>query len=449
MRKEHVDELLSRSMEEPLTGADAARVDRHLGECDRCTQVLRSLRRTDVLLAQRAADGILPEMPHIDTKARHAPFTFALGGFAALGALMLVVAIAGRLTAPGGPPNQLPSAGQTRGLFIVVAEPQISQSAPGGNTVALGAYTRVLALPVTAGNSSTYDLEGFAWSELVRFDERSAVAYWRTAQDRRSPPFELVLLDLQTGGKRVIDRLAEGAPLGAPVWSTDRQTLHYATSSSVGLIVRTSPVPAEARLIAADVASGQTRVVASYRAQFPVIPAFANGQIVGGFRWSDRSGEVTYEVVDLRTGATVSRVPSKFFAEVSASARGLIAGVDRPFEAQAHSIDIVSAEDGRLVTQMDTPGFAGAIFWPDTDGIVYGVGTTLRSFDVRTETSRTIYSGDTDVVPIAFDETGRRLIARYGREFLLLRRSGDALEREMVAPPRASTAQPLGFFGHE
>ncbi|MGH2499228.1 MAG: hypothetical protein ACRDF0_03935, partial [Candidatus Limnocylindria bacterium] len=216
---------------------------------------------------------------------------------------------------------------------------------------------------------------------------------------------------------------AQGSPM-RPAWSADGQRLVFTIRSDATAQLPPVP-PATTTLNVVDLESGEQRELARYADEHPLEPAYADADVVAGFR-GFHDGE--YEALDLRSGAALRSAPvSELFQGVVTSADGAVAGIVRPFEAEPTLLRVWRGADFATElarVEQDVP--FEVLFWPGRTELVYARGEALWAMDYLNGERRMIRSGAG--TPVAFTPDGRFLALRIeSRAYLVLEREGDGL----------------------
>lgn len=266
------------------------------------------------------------------------------------------------------------------------------------------------------------------------------VAFWR--RDASGAGHELVVWNIATKALKVIATSA-APPATSPLWSVDgTELLSLHTTTPINWTPG-APFEGKAELSVATVVSGQYRMVTT---EHPLIPLFADGQIVTGDSFS---GDRKYVVVDPRSGRTLRELALSSAVGVlpTGSPDVVIAmrETSTPGEVTLHAVNARTGEELSRLGQFYAQPMPS---WPGRSEVVFVATGELRAFDYVANSTRVVGRLEGAAYALGFDTLGRVLLAvrvtepfSYGTFTV-----GDGRLTSAVRPiPLSSFGHPLGL----
>jgi hypothetical protein len=238
------------------------------------------------------------------------------------------------------------------------------------------------------------------------------VAYWREAQGG----VELVVWDGVSTSLKVIASELELSPWGAPLWTADGTAL-VTTLATAPSLAPPGAFPARGRLELVSASGGTARTLATYANAGPIIPLFADADIIAGFRLGQ--SDSSYVVLDTKTAIARSETRASGFRFFGFAAQGRMAwGLISEFESpkpatlRVWPVDDYAHEVARI--DLLAPGIPVA--WPGRTEIAFSSGGAtpggpyeIRALDYASGSSRTVGVVGLGGTPAAFSSDGSAL----------------------------------------
>lgn len=217
------------------------------------------------------------------------------------------------------------------------------------------------------------------------------VAYWREAQGG----VELVIWDGASTAVKVIASESDLSAWGAPLWTADG-TAVVTTLATASSLAPPGAFPARGRLELVSASGGPARTLATFANAGPIIPLFADADIITGFRLGQTDSN--YVVLDANTGAVRKETKASGFRFFGFAAQGKMAwGLISEFEStKPATLRVWPVEDyGREVVRVDLMAPEIPVAWPGRSEIAFSAGGPtggpyeIRALDYTNGTSRT------------------------------------------------------------
>jgi hypothetical protein len=234
------------------------------------------------------------------------------------------------------------------------------------------------------------------------------VAFWRG--DASGTRHELVVWNIATKALKVVATYAN-RPATGPLWSVDGTEIVTLTTTTSISYMPGAIFDGKAEVSVTTVATAQSRIVATDRA---FMPAFANSQIVAGQSFS---GDTKHIVVDAHTGQAIREVALTGAVLVlpTADPDVLIAmrEIGAPGEVTRQVLNVrTGAELAQLGQDFATPMPS----WPGRTEIVFVAGGDLKALDYVANSTRVVGRFEGAAAPLGFDALGKVLMAALARE---------------------------------
>jgi hypothetical protein len=253
---------------------------------------------------------------------------------------------------------------------------------------------------------------GIPTSRLSIDPSGARVAYWRDAQSG----VELVVWDGVSTSVKVIASELEITPWAAPLWITDGTAL-VTTLATAPSLSPPGALPARGRLELVNASDGPASTLAAYANAGPIIPLFADGQIIAGFRLGQTDS--TYVVLDAKTGAVRNETRADRFSSFGFAAQGRMAwGLIHEFEStKPATLRVWPVDDyAREVARVDLLAPEIPVAWPGRTEIAFSAGGAtpggpyeIRAFDYANGSLRTAGVVGLGGTPAAFSSDGSTL----------------------------------------
>lgn len=266
------------------------------------------------------------------------------------------------------------------------------------------------------------------------------VAYWRDAQGG----VELVVWD-GVGPLKVIASELEITAWAAPLWTIDGTAL-VTTLATAPSLAPPGAFPARGRLEVVNASGGPARTLVAYANAGPIIPLFADGDIITGFRLGQTDS--TYVVLDAKTGAVRKETRADRFSSFGFAAQGRMAwGVIHEFEStQPATLRVWPVDDyAREVVRIDLIAPGIPVAWPGRAEIAFSAGAStpggpyeIRALDYANGSLRTAGVVGLGGTPAGFSSDGSMLFMYQSTasQYVLARSTGGTLG--VAAPYRVA-----------
>jgi hypothetical protein len=236
------------------------------------------------------------------------------------------------------------------------------------------------------------------------------VAYWRQAPGG----FELALWDSGSPTVRVIATESELMPWATPVWTEDGDSIVTTVAAAPSAAPPGAP-PARGRLEIRSASGGAARTLAMFASEHPIVALFADQDIAAGFR--ARSTNMTYVVVDAKTGSVRTEVPASTFLFSGFGTQGRMSwGVIGEFEStKPATLRVWPVDDyGREAARFDVVGPGIPLAWPRRTEIAFTSVSPgryeIRALDYAKRSSRTVGTVGLGASPLGFSSDGSSLL---------------------------------------
>lgn len=326
------------------------------------------------------------------------------------------------------------SAAQPRVLF---AHHVVLDTVPGGGPMITDAYDSIEVM-TPGGARQSHAIRGVSFGKPV-FDGRDRVAYWRGASIGRPSgkvggPYEVVVLELNTGREGVLLAQSDERATGGLLWSADGKSLLIVP----GFATTTGGTATRPVLINANGISRQLPV--------DVSPIFIDAEVMVGVTRS------SYVVVDATSGAvrmqTPLRTPTTVMGEsahFATSPDGTVLELVHRFEQEAGPLRVWNVRDPATdVARVDERGISDPRFWPGRTEIVFTGRAGFAALDYRSGRTRPL-TGPRAVLE-AVESSGRFALVRTDVGLEIVERIGDELKvRTDLQLTAGSTLNPLGI----
>jgi hypothetical protein len=434
--RQHADQLLARSFEEDLSDAEGSWLKTHLASCAQCRELRRDLDVAEQRLEQQESTDELPARPEPGFAGGWRRNALVLAGAAAIVALGIGLATLREdiPVASDAPPTPSPVAALPQAVF---AHYVVLDQVPGGGAVVTSAFDSI-ELIGPGGQRQSHSIGGVALGQPL-FDGRSRVAYWRRASIERpsgtiSGPWELVVMDVETGRERVLPMPSEEIANGGLLWAADRKSLVVHTMTAPG-----ASGPIRARVLLIDVDSGSSRVLNTSEADAAVGVLYVDSRIVVGVRGS------SYVVLDATSGAMRAQTPQRARGTLTTGSDGTVLELQTRFESESGPMWIWNVHDlGTDIAMVDERGISNPTFWPGQTEVVFTRPTGVAAVDYRTGLVRPLVSPRVGL--LAVDLSGRFALVSTDAGLRIVERVGDELRaRPDLAIIVGSTLSPLGI----
>jgi hypothetical protein len=258
------------------------------------------------------------------------------------------------------------------------------------------------------------------------------VAYWRGAQGG----VELVVWDGVNTSVKVIASEWEISPWAAPLWTSDGTAL-VITLATAPSLAPPGAFPARGRLELVSASGGPARTLAAYANAGPIIPLFADADIITGFRLGQ--ADSTYVVLDAKTGAVRNETRAARFSSFGFAAQGRMAwGLVHEFEStKPATLRVWPVDDyAREVVRIDLMAPGIPVAWPGRTEIAFSAGGAtpggpyeIRAVDYAGGSSRTAGVVGLGGTPAAFSIDGSELFLYQSTaaQYVLARSTGGTL----------------------
>lgn len=432
----HADELLARSFEEDLSGAERTWLDTHLASCARCRELRRDLDLAEQRLEQQESAVDLPALPSPAPGSGWRRSALVLAGAAAIVVLGVALSTlrAQVPAATNAPPTGSPVAAVPR---VVFAHHVVLDQIPGGGAVVTSAFDSI-ELIGPGGQRQSHSISGVAVGQPL-FDGRSRVAYWRRASIERpsgttSGPWELVVMDVETGRERVLPVPTDEIANGGLLWTADRKSLVVHTRTAPG-----SSGPVRERVLLIDADSGASRALITSEGDAALGVLYVDSQIVVGVRGS------SYVVLDATSGAVRAQRRQHASGALAAGPDGAVLELQTRFESESGPMWIWNVRDpGTDTAMVDERGISNPIFWPGRTEVVFTRPTGVGAVDYRTGVLRPLVSPRVGIV--AVESGGRYALVSTDAGLQIVERIGDELRaRPDLALIVGSSLLPIGM----
>jgi hypothetical protein len=236
------------------------------------------------------------------------------------------------------------------------------------------------------------------------------VAYWREA----AGGFELALWDGASAAVSVIAKESDLMPWWEPVWTVDGDGI-VTTVATAPSAAPPGAAPARGRLDAVSATGGAAHTLAMFANEYPIVALFADRDIAAGFR--ARSTNMTYVVVDAKTGSVRTEVPASTFLFSGFGTQGRTSwGVIGEFESTKPATLRVWPVDeyGRELARVDVVGPGIPLAWPHRTEIAFTSvspgRSEIRALDYAKGSSRTVGTVALGASPLGFSRDGSTLL---------------------------------------
>lgn len=258
------------------------------------------------------------------------------------------------------------------------------------------------------------------------------VAYWREALSG----VELVIWDGASTSVKVIASESDFSAWAAPLWTADG-TAVVTTLATAPSLAPPGAFPARGRLEIVSASGGSARTLATYANAGPIIPLFADAEIITGFRLGQTDS--SYTVLDAKTGAVRKETKASGFRFFGFAAQGKMAwGLINEFEStKPATLRVWPVDDyTREVVRVDLMAPEIPVPWPGRSEIAFSAGGAtpggpyeIRALDYATRTTRTAGVVGLGGTPLAFSSDGSALFLYQSTPspFFLARSTGGTL----------------------